>query len=73
MNLARLKPWLLPLAPYQNPPMAHLSLSNQAEYVRTTLRLSFPQPHAWRSEPWNIPPEIIREPLVGPRDGDSHQ
>lgn len=63
-NLARLKPYLPPLAPYQNLPLVHLSLSNHADYVRTSARVQFLQPHGWRNENWLIPTSLIRDPLI---------
>jgi hypothetical protein len=63
-NLERLKPWLPPLAPYAHPPLAHLTVSNLADYVRSTVQLQFPQGHGWKSEPWAIPTSLIRPPLV---------
>ena len=64
INLARLKEWLPPLEPYQDLPVAHLSLSNATDYVRTVMRLGFPQPHGWTGQPWAIPTNAIRDPLI---------
>jgi hypothetical protein len=63
-NLERLKPWLPPLAPYAHPPVAHLALSNHAEYVRSVVRLEFPEGHGWKSETWVIPKSLILDPLI---------
>lgn len=62
-DLERWKPWLPALAPYQLP-AAHLTLSNRADYVRTTLKLATKTPHGWKYEPWLIPTNVIRDPLV---------
>ena len=45
-------------------PVAHLVVSNKADVVRSTLRFTFPQPHGWQAEPWQIPTKLISEPLV---------
>lgn len=63
-NLGRLKPWLPPLQTYQNVPVAHLSLSNHTDMVRTMVRLEFPQPHGWKGETWMIPTNFIRDSVV---------
>jgi hypothetical protein len=63
-NLERLKPWLPPLAPYPHPPVAHLTLSNRADNVHTTVRLEFAQGHGWKSEPWSVPVGLVRDPLT---------
>jgi len=63
-NLAQLKEWLPPLAAYEAPPMAHLCLSNSADYVRTVMRLDFGQKHGWTPEPWAVPTNVIRDPLI---------
>lgn len=63
-DLERWKPWLPALAAYQLP-AAHLTLSNKADYVRTTLKLATKTPHGWKYEPWLMPTNLIRDPLVG--------
>lgn len=63
-NLARLKEWLPPLEGYEHPPVAHLCLSNAPAFVRTVLRLDFGAKHGWTSEPWAIPTNVIRGPLI---------
>ncbi|MBI5385989.1 MAG: hypothetical protein HZA90_15035 [Verrucomicrobia bacterium] len=63
-DLARLKPWLPPLAPYRNLPIAHASWSNFTDNVRTVVRLEYRQPHGWKGEPWLTPTSIIRDPLI---------
>ena len=64
INLEQLKQWLPPLEPYRDLPVAHLSLSNSTEYVRTVMRLGFPQPHGWTGQPWAFPTNAIRDPLI---------
>lgn len=63
-NLERLKPWLPPLGVYAHPPLAHLTMSNRAEYVRTSMTLEFPGGHGWKNEPWTVPTALIRDPLI---------
>ena len=64
VNLARLDGWLPALENFQNLPVAHFSLSNRADYVRTYATLDFPKAHGWKSEPWQVPTNAIRDPLV---------
>ena len=63
-NLARFDGWLPMLANLKNLPVAHFSVSNRADFVRTYATLDFPAPHGWKSEPWQIPTNLIRDPLV---------
>ena len=63
-NLARFDGWLPVLANFDNLPVAHFSLSNRTDFVRTHATLDFPKPHGWKPEPWLIPTNQIREPLV---------
>ena len=63
-NLAEFKqrvPWL---QDFSNLPVAHFSLSNRADFVRTLVRLDFPKAHQWKSEPWLIPTNVIWDPLT---------
>jgi hypothetical protein len=63
-NLARLDGWLPALSNFENLPVAHFSMSNRADFVRTYATLDFPKPHGWKPEPWHIPTNAIHEPLV---------
>ncbi|HTD68715.1 MAG TPA: hypothetical protein VK846_19515, partial [Candidatus Limnocylindria bacterium] len=63
-NLARFEGWLPALTNLQNLPIAHFSLSNRADFVRTYVTLDFAQPHGWKPEPWKIPTNLIHEPLI---------
>jgi hypothetical protein len=64
-NLARFDGWLPVLANFENLPLAHFSVSNRADFVRTYATLDFAKPHGWKPEPWQIPSNHIHEPLVG--------
>ncbi len=64
MNLAQFKgriPWL---EFYDNLPTAHFSLSNRADFVRTLVQLDFPKPHNWKTEPWQIPTNMMSERIM---------
>ena len=64
MNLAHFKgriPWL---EYYDNLPTAHFSLSNRADFVRTLVQLDFPKPHNWKSEPWQIPTNMMSDRIM---------
>jgi hypothetical protein len=63
-NLARFSGWLPILSSWENLPVAHFSLSNRADFVRTYAVLDFPKPHGWKAEPWQIPTNVIRDPLM---------
>jgi hypothetical protein len=63
-NLARFDGWLPALANFENLPVAHFSLSNRADFVRTHATLDFARPHGWKPEPWQIPSNQIHDPLV---------
>ena len=63
-NLARFDGWLPVLANYENLPVAHFSLSNRADFVRTYATLDFPKPHGWKPVPWQIPSNHINDPLI---------
>ncbi len=63
-NLARFDGWLPILANFENLPIAHFSVSNRADFVRTYATLDFAKPHGWKSEPWQIPSNQIHEPLI---------
>ena len=63
-NLARFDTWLPVLGKYGNVPLAHFSLSNRADFVRTFVTLDFPKAHGWKSEEWHIPTNRIFDPLA---------
>ena len=63
-NLARFDGWLPVLANFENLPVAHFSMSNRADFVRTYATLDFPKPHGWKPEPWQIPSNHIHDPLI---------
>ncbi len=64
LNLASLAKAVPVLAGFQNLPVAHFSLSNRADFVRTLAKLDFPKPHQWKPEPWKMPTNVIHDPLV---------
>src|SRR5262249_9633356 len=53
--------WKLPI----DPPRVVLSLIGDGENVHTRAELEFPKPLPIELEPWNIPTNVIREPLIG--------
>lgn len=53
-------PWL---KRYGLPPV-QLTLRGQGETVRTEARFQFGKPVPWKSEPWQIPTNLIGEPLT---------
>jgi hypothetical protein len=63
-NLAQWKERLPLLENFSSLPVARFSLSNRAEFVRTTVDFRFAKPHGWKPEPWIIPTNAIWDPLV---------
>lgn len=64
MNLSQWKQRLPLLEHYENLPVAHFSLSNRADAVRTLVQFNFPKAHQWKVEPWQVPTNFIWDPLV---------
>jgi hypothetical protein len=64
LNLPELAP-VLSLSPKITWPNTRLTLHGQGEYVRSTVQMNFPEPVTGALEPWAIPTNLIREPLVG--------
>lgn len=45
-------------------PETTVAVVGVGEYVRTRIEFNYPRPLAWTPEPWRIPTNLIREPLV---------
>ena len=45
-------------------PQVHLTVAGKAENVRTNLRLRYPENQTWQIEPWQMPTNALRDPLV---------
>jgi hypothetical protein len=45
-------------------PQARLTVTGKGANLRTTARLTFAEPLKLRTEPWRIPTNVIREPLI---------
>lgn len=41
-----------------------IQVSAKGENLRTTARIIYPEKIEWKSEPWRIPKQLIREPLI---------
>ena len=63
-NLLHFKGRIPLLENFDNLPTAHFSLSNRADFVRTLVRLDFPKPHNWKSEPWQIPTNMMSDRIM---------
>lgn len=46
-------------------PAIHLSLTGRASDLRINGSLSFREPFAWKTEPWQVPTNLIRDPIIG--------
>jgi len=59
--------WLLrsnSIFPDQNLPSVHLTLAGEGQKVRTRAELTFPKPLEMELEPWQVPTNLIYDPLV---------
>src|SRR5262249_14678514 len=45
-------------------PVTQVTVSFQGGNIRTKALLTFPEPLEWKSEPWRIPTNTIREPVM---------
>ena len=54
----------LPLQGKSPTPMAHLTVNSKGEDLLAHLRLKYAQPLGWVAEPWNIPTDLIRDPII---------
>ncbi len=63
-NLAQWRGRLSVLDGFNDLPTAHFSLSNRADFVRTLVHLDFPKPHQWKTEPWQMPTNLMWDPLM---------
>jgi hypothetical protein len=63
-DLPSLGRWVPLVAAVKLPPV-DLALFPRGEYIRTEARISLNEPLSWKFEPWRIPTNLIKEPLVG--------
>ncbi len=63
-NLAQFKGRIPLLEHFSSLPQAHFTLSNRSDSVRTLVQLDFPKSHNWKPEPWQIPTNVIWDPLA---------
>lgn len=63
-NLIHFKGRIPALEAFENLPTAHFSLSNRADFVRTLVQLDFARPHNWKSEPWQIPTNMLSDRIM---------
>jgi hypothetical protein len=63
-DLAQLRPWLPPLVRLFKPARVHLAVSAKADRFDITAHLAYPEPISWTPQPWQIPAELIRSPLI---------
>jgi hypothetical protein len=61
-------PRLKALLPVEKLPLklarTEVQVVGKGENLRTTARILYPQKIEWKSEPWRIPKELIRDPLI---------
>lgn len=62
-DLPGLAAWFPWLARYGLPP-THLTARGRGEHLRTEVKFQFAGPVRWRSEPWQIPTNLVGEPLT---------
>jgi hypothetical protein len=63
-DMPHLKNWF-PVVTAAHMPPVHADLIGEGEYIRTKMTLRFSEPIPWKPEPWNLPTEIINDPICG--------
>jgi hypothetical protein len=63
LDCPRLGDWL-PALPESKLPFIHLTLKGKGDFLRTEAKMRFSQPLPWTYEPWKIPTNIIRDPII---------
>lgn len=64
IDLPRLQTWI-PMTGFPlKPARAEIALSNKDDNMRTHIRATYPQALNWKPQKWQIPTNIIRDPLV---------
>ncbi|MDQ6631818.1 MAG: hypothetical protein M3Y82_08670 [Verrucomicrobiota bacterium] len=58
----RLQKWL-PSLPFKLA-QTDIFVSGKADNLRTTIRAIYPEALQWKSEPWRIPTNLVRDPLI---------
>ncbi len=48
-----------------NSPLLSLRITGDGQNVRTAAELDFPHPLGLQLEPWNVPTNLVRDPLIG--------
>src|SRR5207249_2713233 len=62
-DLPSLGRWSPLLAKYPVPPV-DLVVLPRGDYLRTEARISLPSPLSWKFQPWQIPTNLVKQPLV---------
>jgi hypothetical protein len=52
-------------SPPEGWPTMSVAVTGDGQSIRTSGKLNFPRPLALELEPWNIPTNLVREPLIG--------
>jgi hypothetical protein len=63
-DLAQLGPWLPPVVHLFKPARVHLAVSAKADRFDIAAHLAYAEPIPWTPQPWQIPTELIRSPLI---------
>ncbi|HEY2953249.1 MAG TPA: hypothetical protein VGK40_11725 [Verrucomicrobiae bacterium] len=63
VDTALVRAWV-PFQGRQPTPMAHLTVNGKGENLLAHMRLKYAQPLGWVPEPWNVPTNLIRDPII---------
>lgn len=64
VDLPALAPWLPDWMRFLRPARLKITLAAEADNLRTTAQVIYPEPIPWNSQPWQIPTNLIRSPLL---------
>jgi hypothetical protein len=64
VDLSQLAPWLPEEARFFRPARIKLTVGAKADHVNITAHAVYPESIPWRSQPWEIPTELVRSPLI---------
>jgi hypothetical protein len=60
----KLQPWLPLSNSWLKLARTEIQLNNRDEYLRTTVRAFYPKAIGWKFEPWQVPTNLVRSPLI---------
>jgi hypothetical protein len=64
VNLPQLAPWLPAGAPLFKPARIKFAVEAKADHFDITAQILYPEAIPWTPQPWQIPTELVRNPLI---------